>query len=68
MARMFFPQYRRGREGIEVFAGSILEHARKLGVEIASECGGVGSCGRCVVRIERGADVLNERTDSEKKH
>jgi len=68
MARMHFPQYRRGREGIEIFDGSILEHAQKLGAEIASECGGVGSCGRCVVRIEKGADALNEKTDTERKH
>jgi len=68
MGRMYFPQYRRGREGIEALDGTILEHARKLGAEIASECGGVGSCGRCVVRIEKGADALNDRTDGESKH
>lgn len=68
MARMYFPQYRRGREGIEIFDGTILEHARKLGTEVASECGGMGTCGRCVVRIEKGADALNDRTESEKKH
>lgn len=65
MAKMYFPQYRRGREGIEAFAGTILEHAQKLGAEIASECGGVGACGRCVVRMEKGADALNDRTESE---
>lgn len=32
MARMHFPQYRRGREGVEVFDGTILEHAQKVGV------------------------------------
>ena len=68
MGRVFFPQYRKGRTGIEAFRGSILEHARKLGVEIASECGGLGTCGRCVVRIEKGAEGLNERTDPERTH
>ena len=68
MGRVFFPQYRKARTGIEAFQGSILEHARKLGVEIASECGGLGTCGRCVVRIEKGAESLNERTDLERKH
>ena len=48
MGRVYFPQYRRGLDGIEAFAGTLLEHARKLGVEIASECGGLGTCGRCV--------------------
>ncbi len=68
MGRVFFTQYRKGRTGIEAFRGSILEHARKLGVEIASECGGLGSCGRCVVRIEKGAEGLNQGTDKERSH
>jgi len=65
MGRVFFPQYRRGREGIEAFDGTLLEHARRLGVEIASECGGMGRCGRCVVRIDRGAHALSPRTPAE---
>jgi len=68
MGRIHFPQYRRGREGIEAFEGTLLEHAQKLGVEIASECGGLGTCGRCLVRIEKGAEALAPRTPSEKKH
>jgi uncharacterized 2Fe-2S/4Fe-4S cluster protein (DUF4445 family) len=68
MARIFFPQYKRGKEGIEIFEGTILEHARKLGVEIASECGGIGKCGRCIIRIERGTQCLNQKTELEKKH
>ncbi len=68
MARMHFPQYRRGRDGVEVFDGTILEHARKVGAEVASECGGVGTCGRCVVRIEKGAEGLNQPTPVEGRH
>jgi len=68
MGKVFFPQYRRGREGIEPFRGTILEHARRLGAEIASECGGLGNCGRCVVRIEKGAGCLSPKTEAEKKH
>ncbi len=68
MPKMFFPQYRRGRSGIPVTEGTILDHARRLGVEIASECGGLGICGRCVVRIEKGAEFLTERTAQEKRH
>jgi len=67
MGRVYFPQYRRGRAGVEAFAGTLLEHAQRLGVEIASACGGLGTCGRCVVRIEKGADGLSEKTESEKK-
>jgi len=66
VGRVFFTQYRKGRTGIEAFRGSILEHARKLGVEIASECGGLGTCGRCVVRIEKGMDGLSQKTEPER--
>jgi uncharacterized 2Fe-2S/4Fe-4S cluster protein (DUF4445 family) len=65
MAKMVFPQYRKGRIGIEVFQGSILDHARKLGIEISSECGGAGRCGRCVVRIEKGEAGLAPKTAAE---
>ena len=68
MAKIFFPQYRKGRRGIATFRATILEHARKMGVEIASECGGLGTCGRCIVRIEKGAAALNEKTDLEREH
>ena len=68
MGKVFFPQYRRGRKGIETFQGTILDHARKLGVEIASECGGQGTCGRCVVHIEKGAHGLTPRTSLELEH
>jgi uncharacterized 2Fe-2S/4Fe-4S cluster protein (DUF4445 family) len=66
MAQMIFPQYRKGKVGIDIFPGTILEHARKLGVEIASECGGEGICGRCIVRIEKGQEGLSEKTAVEK--
>jgi len=68
MGRVYFPQYRRGRAGIEAFDGTVLEHAQRLGVEVASECGGLGRCGRCVVRIEKGAEALSDRTDGEIQH
>jgi len=68
MGKVCFPQYRRGREGVEAFAGTLLEHAQKAGVEIASECGGRGICGRCVVRIEQGAEALAEKTEYEIAH
>ncbi|KAK8921064.1 hypothetical protein KSP39_PZI019902 [Platanthera zijinensis] len=31
-------------------------------------CGGGGSCGTCIVEIVNGKDLLNERTDTEKKY
>ena len=68
MPKMYFPQYRKARDGVDLFDGTILEHAHRLGVEIPSECGGLGRCGHCVVRIERGADTLNPKTDLEEGH
>ena len=68
VGRVFFSQYRKGRAGVEAFQGTILEHARRLGLEIASECGGLGTCGRCVVRIEQGAEALSDRTAEEIDH
>ncbi len=65
--KMFFPQYRKGKRGIELFEGTILEHAQKLGIAIDAECGGEGNCGKCVVRIERGQEALCPRTEAEGK-
>ena len=67
MARVFFPQFKRGRKGIKVFGETILEAAKKTGVEIISECGGKGECGKCMVRIEKGEENLSSPTDTEKK-
>jgi len=63
---IFFPQYKKGKQGLPIFPGTILEHAHKLGIEVDSECGGQGICGRCVVRIDPGAEALNSPTAAEK--
>jgi uncharacterized 2Fe-2S/4Fe-4S cluster protein (DUF4445 family) len=65
MAKIFFPQFKKGKQGIEIEKGNILNSARRLGIEIPSECGGRGLCGRCKVRVE-GEDALNPRTEAEK--
>jgi len=65
MTRIFFPQFKKGKQGIEIEKGNILNSARKVGIEIPSECGGRGLCGKCRVRVE-GKDVLNPRTEAEK--
>jgi uncharacterized 2Fe-2S/4Fe-4S cluster protein (DUF4445 family) len=65
--RIYFPQYRKGRSGLDIFEGSILDHARRLGVAINAECGGQGRCGQCVVRIHEGAGALSPRTDAERQ-
>lgn len=67
MAKMFFPQYARGRDGIELVEGeSVLGHIRRIGgVEIDSECGGQGTCGKDAIRVEEGAEHLTETTSVE---
>jgi len=68
MAKMYFPQYARGREGVEIVEGeTVLQHIRRAGgVEIDSECGGRGTCGRDVIRVEGGGSALGDPTDAEK--
>ena len=65
MTRIFFPQFKKGKQGIETEKGSILDSARTLGIEIPSECGGRGLCGKCRVRVE-GEGILGPRTEAEK--
>ena len=67
MARMYFPQYARGRGGVELRCGqTVLQHIRRIGgVEIDSDCGGRGDCGRDVIRLERGAASLSPATAAE---
>jgi len=69
MAKIFFPQYARGRDGIDIVPGqSILEHIRRIGgVEIDSQCGGKGTCGKDVIRLEKGSESLVALTDIENK-
>jgi uncharacterized 2Fe-2S/4Fe-4S cluster protein (DUF4445 family) len=67
MARIYFPQYASGRDGVELRLGeSVLQHVRRLGgVEIESECGGRGVCGKDVSRREKGAGSLSPPTEAE---
>lgn len=68
MVKMLFPQYARGRDGIDIEVGqSVLEHIRRIGgVEIDTECGGQGICGRDIIRVEQGLEYLTEMSDVEK--
>ena len=68
MGYIHFPQYKKGRGKIKIHPGlTILDYLRKIGLEINSECGGVGKCGKCVVRIQKGEKNLNNLTPAEKK-
>ena len=68
MCKMYFPQYKKGRGGIPLHRGlTILEHLREIDLQINSECGGKGTCGKCRVRIEKGKENLGKLTEAEKK-
>jgi len=67
MGKVYFPQFRRGRDGVEARSETILEHARRAGVEIASDCGGQGRCLKCVISVESGGEHLCPPTDIERE-
>ena len=56
-----------GRRGGVPEGSTVLEAARSLGVDIESLCGGEKSCGKCLVRCERGTSPthLSPFTDEE---
>jgi len=54
-----------GRRGPCPAGRSLLECARSLGVDLASICGGMGTCGRCMVQVVTGA--VTEPTTGERE-
>jgi len=66
VTKIFFPQFKKGKQGIESQEETILDCARKLAIEIPSECGGKGLCGKCRVRVEGEENALNPKTEAEK--
>jgi len=56
------------RVKIHSFDKTIYEILTEIDVKIRSECGGVGTCGKCQLKIQEGAEFLKGPTDSEKKH
>ncbi|SED99449.1 Uncharacterized 2Fe-2 and 4Fe-4S clusters-containing protein, contains DUF4445 domain [Rhizobiales bacterium GAS191] len=49
-----------GKRGHFASGVSVLEAARRLGVDLDSVCGGRGICGRCRVAVVEGADVKRD--------
>jgi uncharacterized 2Fe-2S/4Fe-4S cluster protein (DUF4445 family) len=68
MGNIIFPQFQKSKEGLKLHPGlTILELAQMEGVRINAECGGTGTCGKCVVRIEKGEENLSPQTHFEKR-
>jgi len=59
---VFQPDGIRGRFHQET---TVLRVARELGVDISAVCGGIGSCGKCIVKIVHGAENLGDPTADE---
>jgi uncharacterized 2Fe-2S/4Fe-4S cluster protein (DUF4445 family) len=57
---VFQPDGKRGRFQSKY---NLLEAARRLGVDINSICGGVGACGKCIIRITEGTLPKPNSTD-----
>lgn len=56
-----------GKRGKIVNGTTVLQAARELGIDINAICGGVASCGKCVVKIQGFSETLNEVTEEEMK-
>ena len=56
-----------GKRGKIQQVTTVLQAARELGIDINAICGGVVSCGKCIVKIQRFMENLSEVTTEEKK-
>ena len=61
---VFFPL---GVRGLFPQGTNVLEAARKIGADISSLCGGKGTCGKCKIIVEKGAELLEPYTEAEEK-
>ncbi len=56
-----------GRRRLSDPGENILDVARSIGVDLASVCGGKGTCAKCRVSVISGGEQLNELTERENK-
>ncbi len=45
---------------------TVLEAADRAGIDIKADCGGKGTCGKCIIKVEKGAETLNSHIAEEK--
>lgn len=58
---------RENRDGVVAVGTYLFDAARRLGIEVEAECGRVGECDSCEMRITHGIDFLSEPTAAEIK-
>jgi uncharacterized 2Fe-2S/4Fe-4S cluster protein (DUF4445 family) len=56
-----------GKRGKTQDGTTVLQAARELGIDINAICGGVASCGKCIVKIQQFKENLSEVTTEEEK-
>ncbi|KKM64794.1 hypothetical protein LCGC14_1497760 [marine sediment metagenome] len=61
--RIHFPQF--GKRANVLKGKNILDYAKELKIPISSSCGERGICKECRIVIEKGCEVLNEKTELE---
>ena len=55
-----------GHTGLVADGTSLLDAAKRHGIQLPTECGGRGECDTCAVVVESGAALLSEPTDAER--
>jgi len=67
MAEVEIKFEREKRDGVVAVGTYLFDAARRLGVEVEAECGRIGECDSCEMRITHGIDFLSELTGAEIK-
>ena len=57
-----------GKRTLIASGTTIIDAAKKLGIDISSLCGGRGTCGKCKVKVQTGIEGLNPLTEQELDH
>ncbi|MEJ7861587.1 MAG: 2Fe-2S iron-sulfur cluster binding domain-containing protein [Pyrinomonadaceae bacterium] len=58
---------RENRDGVVAVGTYLFDAARRLGIEVEAECGRIGECDSCEMRITHGIEFLSEPTGAEIK-
>jgi ferredoxin len=57
-----------GRHGVVVVGTYLIDAALRFGIRIEDDCGRLGQCDSCAVKILHGADLLSQPTKAELEH
>jgi ferredoxin len=67
MAEVEIKFERENRDGVVAVGTYLFDSARRLGIEVEAECGRIGECDSCEMRITHGMEFLSEPTSAETK-